>query len=122
MVFLHSFRVVALDNYSAGKPVDVCNIGLKCVSGTDSLTKDGTNTNASIVNIIISISNILIFIGFAIAIVFIVLQGLQMLTSNGDEKKYGQALRAIMYIVLGMIVLGFASVIVQAVINIISNA
>lgn len=112
-------HVKVLADTAPAKPADACNLGLACLQGTSDLTTGSTND--SIVGIITAVANILIYIGFAISIIFIVFQGYQMLTSNGDEKKYSQALRGILYVVLGMVILGFAYIIVQGVTNVISS-
>lgn len=85
------------------------NVGQLCV---DSLPK-GTANSANIQNMI----QVVIVIMGAIALLVIVIAGLRYILSQGDPQKVAQAKNAIIYAVIGLIIVMFAQVIVAFVVN-----
>jgi hypothetical protein len=90
--------------YGAPKPTNPCDgtLGDNCLTGTTSLAS-GTNSE-SLTKTIIGFARILTFLSAAIAILFIVIGGVRMITSNGNDAQYKSALTSIQYAVIGLVV------------------
>jgi len=77
------------------------------------------NANARTVGIVIMrIINIFLFFVSGIALIAIIIGGVQYITSLGDEQKTARAKMIILYSVVGLIVVGLAAVTVNFVVNI----
>lgn len=89
--------------HGAPQPIDVCGGATdNCLTGTTNLSS-GTD-GQSIAKVIISIARLLTFISAAIAILVLVISGVRMISSNGDQKAYGDSLKAIQYSILGLVI------------------
>jgi Type IV secretion system pilin len=99
-----------------GKPLDPCTLdNSSCLNGTTELSK-GTSSD-SIAKTIISFARILTFVSAALAIFFIVLGGVRMILSNGNDTQYKSALTTLQYAIIGLVV----TVVAYSVISIISG-
>ena len=102
--------------HGAPNPLNVCDGATNnCLDGTSTLA-NGTD-GQSIARVIISIARILTFISGAIAILILVVSGVRMISSNGDQKVYGDSLKAIQYSIIGLVI----AVIAYSVISILSG-
>lgn len=66
--------------------------------------------------IILSVINVLLIFAGGIALLFVILAGLRYITSRGDEDEARKAKMMLYYAVIGLVVIGFAGVIVNFVI------
>ena len=94
---------------------DICNTPvsdeIKAASGCDSSSsKDLPKVVQNILNVVISIASI-------IAVIFIIIGGVQYMGSSGDPGKIKKAKDTILYAVIGLVVCALAFVIVNFVIN-----
>lgn len=83
------------------QPVDVCQVIGGCLGGIDAY-KDETAVGG-VFKLIQDLISIATFIAVPIGIVFIIFGGYQMITSQGDEKKYASGLETVKYAVFGLI-------------------
>lgn len=90
--------------------------GVACLNqGSNSATPAGTNTNLRAQ--LQTVTNILLFLLGAIAVVVIVIGGIKYTTSDGDSSKIQSAKNTILYAIVGIIVALLAFAIVSFVIN-----
>lgn len=68
-------------------------------------------------NVLATVINVMSALGGAIAILAIILGGLNYVTSQGDAQKASSARSYIMYALIGLIVIAFAQIIVQFVLG-----
>lgn len=73
----------------------------------------GISPETSIVNIILKVINAILLIVLIIAVLVIIVAGLYLITSNGDEGQKDKAKKIILYCIIGILVIGFARVIVM---------
>jgi hypothetical protein len=96
--------LVSAQNVEPGKPADVCGsfggVELGCLPGIDRYA--GAPARDSIVDIVLRISEFLIFIGVAIAVFFIVIGGYWLITSNGDAERAGNGRKALVGAIIGI--------------------
>lgn len=92
-----------------GQPVNVCNgakdgasFGTTCKQSDDLIDLSGSGNP---VRVILDIATYMIVTGLVIAVVYFVLAGWKLLTSQGDSKKVEEATKTITYAVLGMVVM-----------------
>jgi hypothetical protein len=97
-------------------PLSPCDQG-SCLVGTEDLGKGDSDSADSISKVILSIARIITFISASVAILFIVIAGIQMISSNGNTTQYTNSLNTIKYAVIGLLV----TVIAYSAISIISN-
>lgn len=69
----------------------------------------------------VSVFDILSFIAGVIAVIVIVIGGIQMMTSDGDSQKFTNARNLLIYAAVGLVIVLFAQAIVKTVINILLN-
>lgn len=91
--------------HADGKP-QVCGAIGGCSSGASDLSK-----------VIKTIINIMSTIGAVIAVIMIIVGGLRYITSNGDSNSAASARNTIIYALIGLVVVAFAQVIVQFVLE-----
>jgi hypothetical protein len=103
-------------NPAQGKPINVCNeaIGVGCLTGVTE-EKLGRGSSA-IVNSIMQVVFFLIFLSGGVAVLFMVLAGYKMITSNGVEEQYASGLATLKYASIGL-VLVIMSVTIVVLIN-----
>lgn len=82
---------------------------------------DGTGTDGIKEAIVAVLTTILDFI-LLIAVVYVVVAGIRLIVSGGDEGEKDKAKQTIIYVIIGIIVVLFARVIVSFVNNIVSGA
>jgi Type IV secretion system pilin len=111
---LISLFIPALVHGEAGKPTDPCD-SIKfpqnsCIKGTNDLKTDLTTGSASdsVTKTIIVFARILTFVSAGLAILFIVIGGVRMITSNGNDSQYKSALTTIQYAIIGLVVTAVA--------------
>lgn len=85
-------------------------------SGSKKVKTGGTNSS-SVTRLLGTLTNTLLFIAGAIAVVMIVLGGLKYITSNGNADQVKSAKNTIMYAVIGLVVAIAAYAIVGFVID-----
>lgn len=86
------------------------------VNGSGTTTCDGTGT-LNLQSLLATIINyISIFVG-VIAVIMIIVGGLQYITSGGDSGKVGKAKTTIIYALVGLVVVALAQFIVRFVLN-----
>lgn len=104
--------------YSANNPCsDVCT----CDGVADSVREAagcGNNTSKDgLPNAVIAIINVIISISGILAVLFIIVGGVQYMTSQGDVAKIQKAKHTILYAVIGLIIVILAFAIVNFIIN-----
>ncbi|MEK7556672.1 MAG: pilin [Patescibacteria group bacterium] len=86
--------------------------------GFGPITKDqaknlGLREETNLIDVVISITKIVLTLASVVALLFIIIAGIRYVTSSGDEKHAEQAKKAIIYAVIGLIVIGVAAAIVN---------
>ena len=66
--------------------------------------EDPTNADANLMNKVFVIINVILGVISFVAVVFIIIGGVQYMTSQGDPGKIAKAKNAIMYSVIGLVV------------------
>lgn len=79
--------------------------------------KDGTNRIWGTEGVLTDVANILAIIVGVAAVITIIISGIMYMTSQGDSSKVQAAKNAIIYAVIGLIVVAMARVIVGFVVN-----
>jgi hypothetical protein len=100
--------------YGQPKPINPCEISGNCLKGTEDLANGGVTGN-TISSFLLQIAQFATFVAAAVAVLFIVLGGYQMITSNGDSTKYGNALKTVQYAVIGLVLAAVAYTIIAVV-------
>lgn len=95
--------------------VDVCETFGNCLTGTEDLADDSAGDIA--INLILGISYFLIFIGVAVAVLYIVLGGYNLVTSGGDDSKAKSGRQMVTNAVIGLVLIIVSVTIVQLVAN-----
>jgi hypothetical protein len=106
-----SLFIPALVHGEAGKPTDPCELAVNsCIKGTTDLNSTLSDGKAadSITKTIITFARILTFVSAGLAILFIVIGGVRMITSNGNDSQYKSALTTIQYAIIGLVVTAVA--------------
>lgn len=86
--------------------------GINAIGGNESGNRAGAFTN-----LLESIINILLFLIGAIAVIMIIIGGIQYTTSNGDQGQITGAKNTILYAIIGLVVAIMAYAIVNFVVN-----
>jgi flagellar basal body-associated protein FliL len=86
-----------------GKPINLCDpsLGVSCAGNNLAGVKSGSD---GVIFVIMNIVYFLIFVASGFAILFIVLGGYKMITSNGQEDKYTEGLSTLKYASIGLVV------------------
>lgn len=79
--------------------------------------KTGGTNSSSVSSILQVVTNVLLFIAGAVAVIMLVLGGIRYTASNGDQNQITQAKNTIMYAVVGLIVTIIAYAVVDFVID-----
>ncbi len=91
----------------------------ECPTNANDLTLDqgakcakGNSQDASLTNVFQTVTNILLFLVGAVAVIMLVIGGLRYVTSNGDQNAVTGAKNTIMYAIIGIVVafLAYAAV------------
>lgn len=91
-------------------------VGANCITtGAQNVQTGGGSTNVE--EIVKSITNILMFLIGAVAVIMIVIGGFKYTTSNGNAEQIKSAKNTIMYAVIGVVVALFAYAIVNFIIS-----
>jgi Type IV secretion system pilin len=99
------------------------NINLSASSGCNikaDKEKDGSggvSNSSKIENVIKTVINILSAIVGAVSVIMIIIGGFKYVTSNGDSNSVSSAKNTIIYALVGLIIVAFAQVIVQFVLE-----
>lgn len=107
---------------NAPKPDDLCGANLfqgACAKGIDQYATGDTET--TVTNLTVNIITLLIYLGGAIAVFFIVLGGYKVITSNGEEKTAKEGRDMVINSVIGLIILLASFTIVTVTTSIFSN-
>jgi hypothetical protein len=96
--------------------------GVKCGSNIDGLNGGGCNSNVSgsgnqIEDLIRTIINVFSVIVGSVSVIMIIIGGFRYITSGGDSNNVGGAKNTILYAIVGLIIVAFAQVIVQFVLQ-----
>lgn len=107
---------------TTGKPVDLCtgaNSFGSCLVGTsDYATGDSKDI---VTNLAINLVNLLIFIGAAIAVLFIVFGGYKYITASGDDTKVKEGRSMVINALIGLAIAILSFTLVSFVSSIIST-
>lgn len=95
------FLALFIPVFTKAQPADVCEVFGNCAGGIQRFSQGGTN---SFVDLLLTIAYIFVYILGAVAVLFMVIGGYNMVSSNGDPKKYGSGLDTLKYAVLGLII------------------
>lgn len=75
------------------------------IISSDYLPRTSTDSFGTILNYVLAVFG-------AIAVIMVVYSGIQLIISQGNSEKVAQARRGVIYAVAGLVVIGFAQVIV----------
>ncbi len=106
--------VPAVTSYAA---INCSGSAVDCISNGKDSVASGTDKDAKLEDQIKIITNVLLFIIGAIAVIMIIVGGIRYVTSNGDSSQTKAAKDTIMYAVIGVIVAILAYAIVNFVIT-----
>lgn len=98
-----------------GSNINLNGTGAAC--DKDSLKKAGQTNSSRIENVIKTVINILSAIVGAVSVIMIVIGGFKYVTSNGDSNNVSSAKNTILYALVGLMIVAFAQVIVQFVLE-----
>lgn len=98
-----SLAMLALPAAAQVKPLQGANLGIP--------------EQGNLFNYILAIVNIMLALTGVAAGVFIVIAGIRYITSMGDPQEAEKAKKAIMYAVIGLIVIGLSAVLVNTVLS-----
>jgi len=106
---------------SADTTVNIDN-KVKCGSNIDGLSGGGCNSNVSgsgnrLEDLIRTIINVFSVIVGSVSVIMIIIGGFRYITSGGDSNNVGGAKNTILYAIVGLIIVAFAQVIVQFVLQ-----
>lgn len=87
----------------------------------DSLPTTSISDESTPSEIFAKIINVALGIGFAIAVIMVIYGGYQYIMSAGSEEKATSGRQTILYALLGMVIIIMSFVIVNAVVNFVSN-
>ncbi len=93
---------------------DVC-AGLELATGQG--CAEPADGETSVESVIATVVNILSWIVGVAAVIMLIISGLRFVTSNGDTQSVTNAKNGIIFAVIGLLVVAFAQVIVQFVVN-----
>lgn len=99
---------------SAAQPAAAAGID-SARSGANKVKTGGSNSN-SVNSLLRTVTNVLLFVIGAVAVIMIVVGGIKYVTSNGSSERITSAKNTIMYAVVGLIVAIAAYAIVDFVI------
>jgi magnesium-transporting ATPase (P-type) len=109
--------VVASPNAYADNKTSVCE-GIAATGGSCATTDEEKSAQKSKVNKTISnIINLLSWVVGVVSVIVIIIGGLLYVTSAGDPQKATKARQAILYAIVGLVIVAFAQLIVQFVIG-----
>jgi len=116
--FLISCLVLDL-SYTVAKAALTCPEGTEekagiCVPKND---KTGLLGSSNLVELIKNIINILLYIGGAIAVLFVIIGGYQYLTSGGNEEAAEKGRKTVTNAVIGIILMAMAFTIINVVVG-----
>lgn len=92
---------------------DPCEVFGNCLDGTTNLKNAESAGLAT--NLILSISWTLIYIGVAVAVLFMVLGGWKLITANGDDATYKSGISMVVNAVIGLVLIIISMTIVTLV-------
>ncbi len=87
------------------------------LKGLNSGETCGSSSSTTVNNLISTIINILTYIVGIVTVVMIIISGLRFVTSGGDSQKVAAAKTALIYALIGLIVVALAQAIIHFVIN-----
>lgn len=95
---------------SCGQQGGTVNSEGKCI-------KDGEEINSGITGVFQTVTNILLFLVGAVAVIMLVIGGFRYVTSNGDQNAVNGAKNTILYAIIGIVVAFLAYAAVNFVVN-----
>lgn len=84
---------------------------------TGTCTVDAANADSRVNTLVKNAIRIFQVIVGLISVFMVILGGLKYITSGGDSSKVGEAKNAILYAVIGLVIVGIAQIIVQFALN-----
>jgi Type IV secretion system pilin len=110
-------------NTHAQSDFDPCSVySSLCLGGVTNnnrYTSGGAGERAQ--RILIDLANFLTFVCASVAILFVIFYGFNMLSAQGDSKKFEDARRGILYAIFGLVTVVLAYGITGAIVNIITG-
>jgi hypothetical protein len=106
--------VISGQGYAQTFKESACD-GLQQVGGGNACTGNEAETRVN--SLIANIVNLLSFIVGIVAVIMIVIAGFRYITSGGDSSKVSGAKSALIYAIVGLIIVALAQLIVQFVLN-----
>lgn len=94
-----------------------CSSAKDCVTSGVTAAGGSTSSTTSLSSILKTITNVLLFVVGAVAVIMIIVGGLRYVTSQGDQGNLQSAKNTILYAVVGLIVAIMAYAIVNFVVT-----
>ncbi|MBQ3453098.1 hypothetical protein IJG28_02825 [Candidatus Saccharibacteria bacterium] len=85
-------------------------------------TAAGCNTETTLPNVIVNILNAIILVAGIVAVIFIIIGGVNYMTSSGDAGKVAKAKNTILYALIGLVICVLAFAIVNWTIGVLDKA
>jgi hypothetical protein len=104
------------DGGNASTPLNPCETIGGCIGGIDKFQNQGGGIDGVLTFLQTGI-NIATYISVPIAVVFIIIGGYNMMTSQGDEKKYNNGLSTLQYAIAGFVLILLSGTIIGLVIG-----
>jgi len=103
-----------------GDAYDPCEVFGNCLSGTEQYANESADN--IVVNIVLGFSFFLIYVGGAVAVLFIIFGGYKMVSANGDDSSYKAGRAMVVNSVIGLILIIISVTIVRLVTVVITGA
>jgi hypothetical protein len=98
---------------------DPCEVFGNCLGGTEELANE--DSDDLVVNLILGFSFFLIYVGGAVAVLFIILGGYKMVTASGNDTEYKNGRSMVINAVIGLVLIIVSVTIVSVVGSIVTG-
>ena len=119
MVIVGALIALFVPVLTHAQPANVCEVFGNCTAGIDQYSGGGSE---NISKFFLNIAYAAVFISGALAVLFMVIGGYKMISSNGDAKKYGEGLNTVKNAAIGVALAILSFTIVTVVGNIVSTS
>lgn len=101
LTIISLFLISPLATFKTGAQYDPCEVFGNCITGVDQY--ENTSASRGIIGLILNFVYFLIYIGGALAVLFIVIGAYKMITSAGNDASYKSGKESVTNAVIGLI-------------------
>jgi hypothetical protein len=113
LLLLGLFSQPAITASAQGTEYDPCEVFGNCLGGTQDFANE--SADSIVVSLVLGFSFFLIFVGGAIAVLFIVFGGYKLITANGNDADYKAGRSMVTNAVIGLVLIIISVTIVRVV-------